>query len=414
MRDQGRAQIPRRDRPSRALPRSSPAPARSTAARWRPWPPPATRNISTGSGRRRRASTMSPMAISTSCAPRSGPRPPASWSSRCRAKAGSPPRADYLEGLRAIADEFGICWSSTKSRPAWAAPASCSPMNGPGSRPTSWGWPRDWAAVFRSARALPPSAPPWHGRRHAWLDLRRQPARHGGGQRGARRDAGAGVPRRMSSGSPASLRRRLEAIVKDPPRSSPRCAARGCWSGLRCTVAATARWSSGCGTSGLLIVGGRRQRGAAAAAAHRRGKPRRRGLRHHRHGWRGNGRDDADKTPPRHFLDLDRIDAATLRRMLDRGHEFKRGADRIAAARRQDPGDDLREALDADPAFVRGGDQAARRRCRRAHAGDSQLSRGETIADTARVLSRYVDAHHDPHRQRREARGAGRSTRPCR
>ena len=86
--------------------------------------------------------------------------------------------------------------ASTRCSPAWAAPARCSPTSGRGSRPTSWRSPRGWAAASRSAPASPPRAPP-----RAWragtprLDLRRQPARLRGRQRGARRAAGERLPR---------------------------------------------------------------------------------------------------------------------------------------------------------------------------------------------------------------------------
>ena len=43
-------------------------------------------------------------------------------------------------------------------------------------------------------------------------------------------------------------------------------------------------------------------------------------------------------------------------------------------------------------------------------AGDSQLVRGETMADTARVLSRYVDAIMIRTGQAAQSRGAGRAT----
>ncbi|HZB92767.1 MAG TPA: ornithine carbamoyltransferase [Stellaceae bacterium] len=98
------------------------------------------------------------------------------------------------------------------------------------------------------------------------------------------------------------------------------------------------------------------------------------------------------KAAPRHFLDLDRVEAAELRRILDRGIAYKRGADRsrplagkMLAMIFEKPS--TRTRLSFEVAMKQlGGD------CVVLSASDSQLSRGETAADTARVLSRYVDA----------------------
>jgi ornithine carbamoyltransferase len=95
---------------------------------------------------------------------------------------------------------------------------------------------------------------------------------------------------------------------------------------------------------------------------------------------------------PRHFLDLDRVDAAELRRMLDHGLAYKRGLDRsqplqgkMLAMIFEKPS--TRTRLSFEVAMKQlGGD------CVVMSSSDSQLSRGETAADTARVLSRYVDA----------------------
>ncbi len=95
---------------------------------------------------------------------------------------------------------------------------------------------------------------------------------------------------------------------------------------------------------------------------------------------------------PRHFLDLDRIAPVELRRMLDRGMAFKRGADRsqplkgkMLAMLFERPS--TRTRLSFEVAMKQlGGDVAVMA------TTDSQISRGETMADTARTLSRYVDA----------------------
>jgi ornithine carbamoyltransferase len=95
---------------------------------------------------------------------------------------------------------------------------------------------------------------------------------------------------------------------------------------------------------------------------------------------------------PRHFLDLDRLDRETLRLLLDWGAALKRGsapppnlAGKILAMIFERPS--TRTRLSFEVAMKQlGGD------CIVLSAAESQLSRGETMADTARVLSRYVDA----------------------
>src|SRR5215472_13422160 len=95
---------------------------------------------------------------------------------------------------------------------------------------------------------------------------------------------------------------------------------------------------------------------------------------------------------PRHFLDLDRVDASELRRMLDRGLAYKRGDDRseplkgkVLAMIFEKPS--TRTRLSFEVAMKQLGGEVAVM-----SSSESQLSRGETVADTARVLSRYVDA----------------------
>ncbi|MGH6933993.1 MAG: ornithine carbamoyltransferase [Dongiaceae bacterium] len=102
----------------------------------------------------------------------------------------------------------------------------------------------------------------------------------------------------------------------------------------------------------------------------------------------------ASAATPRHFLDLDRLDPSVLRRILERGSAFKRG---------QPPGGDGKPLLGKSLALIF---ERPSTRTRvsfeigmRQLGGEvivleqqgSQLGRGETVADTARVLSRYVD-----------------------
>ena len=97
---------------------------------------------------------------------------------------------------------------------------------------------------------------------------------------------------------------------------------------------------------------------------------------------------------PRHFLDLDRLDAATLRGILDSGTAFKRQAPRGGAAQPlagkslalifEKPSTRTRVSFEVGMREL-GGQVVVLER------DGSQLGRGETVADTARVLSRYVD-----------------------
>jgi ornithine carbamoyltransferase len=103
---------------------------------------------------------------------------------------------------------------------------------------------------------------------------------------------------------------------------------------------------------------------------------------------------------PRHFLDLWRLDAATLRAILDEAHARKArragwpkgrvDADAPAAGRTLAmifEKNSTRTRFSFDAAIRQlGGDSII------ATAADMQLGRGETIEDTAKVLSRMVDA----------------------
>src|SRR5579872_6485805 len=98
------------------------------------------------------------------------------------------------------------------------------------------------------------------------------------------------------------------------------------------------------------------------------------------------------KATPRHFLDLDRVSALELRRILDQAVQWKQAddrskplADKILAMVFEKPS--TRTRLSFEVAMKQlGGDVVTMT------ASDTQLSRGETLADTAKVLSRYVDA----------------------
>jgi ornithine carbamoyltransferase len=95
--------------------------------------------------------------------------------------------------------------------------------------------------------------------------------------------------------------------------------------------------------------------------------------------------------PPRHFLDLDQFDSAELRRILDLGLAYKNGRrDRPLAGKTlamifEKPSTRTRVSFEVAMRHL-GGDTIF------LDAADTQLGRGETVADTARVLSRYVDA----------------------
>ena len=98
-----------------------------------------------------------------------------------------------------------------------------------------------------------------------------------------------------------------------------------------------------------------------------------------------------DTGPPRHFLDIDQHETGELRHMLDLGFAYKNG-------RRDRPleGKTLAMIFEKPSTRTRVSFEVAMRQL----GGDviildtaiSQLGRGETVADTARVLSRYVDA----------------------
>lgn len=101
---------------------------------------------------------------------------------------------------------------------------------------------------------------------------------------------------------------------------------------------------------------------------------------------------------PRHFLDIDRIDAATLRRIVDMGHAMKAAGKRIPLELKpkgiadavlmlifEKPSTRTRVSFDVAMRQLGGQTLAL-------NHTDLQVGRGEPVSDTAKVLSRYVDA----------------------
>jgi ornithine carbamoyltransferase len=103
-------------------------------------------------------------------------------------------------------------------------------------------------------------------------------------------------------------------------------------------------------------------------------------------------RGDPGEESPRHFLDIDQLDGGELRGILDTGVAFKKGR------RRDRPlvGKTLAMIFEKPSTRTRVSFEVAMRQLGGETivlgTADSQLGRGESVADTARVLSRYVDA----------------------
>jgi ornithine carbamoyltransferase len=107
---------------------------------------------------------------------------------------------------------------------------------------------------------------------------------------------------------------------------------------------------------------------------------------------RAEGRSTETVAGPRHFLDLKDFDSATLRQMLDVAANYKRGgvssrplAGKTLALIFEKPSTRTRVSFEVGMRQL-GGDVIYM------NARDMQSGRGESAADTARVLSRYVDA----------------------
>ena len=102
---------------------------------------------------------------------------------------------------------------------------------------------------------------------------------------------------------------------------------------------------------------------------------------------------EAAVSPPRHFLDLRDFDGATLRQMLDVASGYK---DAGKLSLRPFAGKTLAMIFEKPSTRTRVSFEVAMRQLGgdviNLSARDLQIGRGETVADTARVLSRYVDA----------------------
>ena len=101
---------------------------------------------------------------------------------------------------------------------------------------------------------------------------------------------------------------------------------------------------------------------------------------------------------PRHFLDIDRIDARTLRRIVDMGRAMKQAGKTVPPELKpagigeavlmlifERPSTRTRVSFDVAMRQLGGQTLAL-------NHTDLQVGRGEPVSDTAKVLSRYVDA----------------------
>jgi ornithine carbamoyltransferase len=103
------------------------------------------------------------------------------------------------------------------------------------------------------------------------------------------------------------------------------------------------------------------------------------------------------KQPPRHFLDISDLDSMSLRKIIDAAHAMKKAGKRVPKELRPKGIEDLVLAMIFEKPSTRtrvSFDIAMRQLGGGAltlNHTDLQLGRGESVADTARVLSRYAD-----------------------
>ncbi|MDP7100795.1 MAG: ornithine carbamoyltransferase, partial [Rhodospirillales bacterium] len=99
------------------------------------------------------------------------------------------------------------------------------------------------------------------------------------------------------------------------------------------------------------------------------------------------------KTTPKHFLNIDQFDTATLRAILSHASELKKAGRGHAKPL---TGHTLVLIFEKSSTRTRvsfeGGMQQLGGNVVVLGSQDSQLGRGESVADTARVLSRFADA----------------------
>src|SRR6185312_8502698 len=247
---------------------------------------------------------------------------------------------------------------------------------------------------------------PGHDRRHPWQHLWRQSAGHGRGQRGGGHAAGRRLPR--------SGERRGQLPAPATGTAGGRSSA---------SVRGSARPGLAAGPEAEAAGRRLRQRGAGARPAHRGGgrecgahppapecqrSGNTRGGGDARTGRRYAGKTEGCGTMnapvrnmPKHFLDLSDHGTETLRAIIEdaKARKAARGLKRPKGMPDDDQplqGRTLAMIFDKQSTRTRiSFDMAARQlggSTLMLTGGEMQLAREETIADTARVISRYVDA----------------------
>ena len=253
-----------------------------------------------------------------------------------------------------------------------------------------------------------------HDAGHPRLDLRRQSAGHGGRQGDCRHHLRSRLPRDRPQARPLS-----QAAAGRRGRRSSRCRRRDSRrgpAGRHTLHQAGGRSRHRASRQGAARGRRRRERRPVVAAAQcQRGRDRRGDCPPRCERWRRlrrprqrRSRGCADGSPlPRYRRP--RFGHAKSHSRREPGAEARaphaRGAE---AARRQDPCDDLRQAIDAHPRLLRRRHARARWR---AHHADRQGDAAEPRGDRRRYRARAVALrrrHHDPHPRPRTGQGSRR------